>query len=84
MSSFESFAAAVAFVTTSVRIDDDSVTVSVTVNYVNDEPNLGYDVDSRRIEAAINAAAEANGLRFSDAGIEDDGSGEYWIFRARA
>ena len=84
MSTFESFAAAVESVTTSVRIDDDSVVVSVNVTYVNDEPSLGYDADSRRIEAAINAAADANGLRFSDAGVEEDGTGEYWIFRARA
>lgn len=84
MSTFESFAAAVESVTTSVRIDDDSVTVSVNVAYVNDEPNLGYDADSRRIESAVFAAADANGIRFSDAGVEEDGTGEYWIFRARA
>lgn len=68
------------------RIEDDGekVTITVPVAYLNGEPNNGYDDTTKTAEASIGAALLAYGLAFYDGGIEDDGSGEYWIFRAKA
>lgn len=58
------------------------VTVSVPVAYLGDDPNNGYDATTAASRKAIESALAAHDLSFADAGIEDDGSGEYWIYRA--
>jgi hypothetical protein len=63
------------------KINDDRACLEVTVT-VRCDPNCGYDEETRRAYSAVEAALAAHGLSFIDGGIEDDGSGEYWIFRA--
>jgi hypothetical protein len=58
------------------------VIVSLPVGYDGADPNNGYDDTTRRAYDAVEEALGAHGLAFRDGGIEDDGSGEYWIFRA--
>ncbi len=58
------------------------VTVTVPVVYLDGDPNNGYDAPTAESRKAINEALAEHDLSFADAGIEDDGSGEYWIYRA--
>lgn len=62
------------------RIDDDKVVVSLDVVYAG--PACDYDAATAARVAEINAALEAVGLRFSDAGLEEDRQAEYFIYRA--
>lgn len=58
------------------------VTVSVPVVYLDSDPNNGYDATTATSREAIESALAEHGLDFVDGGIEDDGSGEFWIYRA--
>lgn len=62
------------------RIDDDKVVVSLDVVYAG--PACDYDAATAARVAEINAALAAVGLRFSDAGLEEDRQAEYFIYRA--
>jgi hypothetical protein len=68
------------------KINDDrarlEVIVTVPVVYEGNDPNGGYDEETRRAYKTVEVALAAHDIFFSDGGIEDDGSGEYWIFRA--
>lgn len=62
------------------RIDDDKVVVSLDVVYAG--PACDYDAETAARVAEIDAALEAVGLHFSDAGGEEDRQAEYFIYRA--
>lgn len=66
------------------RIEDDGerVVVSLPTGYLNGDPNVGYDAETEARGRKVDAALGECGLRFSDAGSEDNG--EYWIFVARS
>jgi hypothetical protein len=58
------------------------VTVTVPVVYEGSDPNGGYDDATNAAYKAVEDALAVHGLWFDDAGVEEDGSGEYWLFRA--
>lgn len=62
------------------RIDDDKVVVSLDVVYAG--PACDYDAATAARVAEIDAALEAVGLRFCDAGGEEDRQAEYFVYRA--
>jgi hypothetical protein len=62
------------------RIDDDKVVVSLDVVYAG--PACDYDAETAARVSEIDAALEAVGLHFSDAGGEEDRQAEYFIYRA--
>ncbi len=65
------------------RIDDSYTVVSLSADYVNGDPNIGYSSDTEAKQKRIDEVMQAHGLHFSDAGGEDGGeSNEFWIYRA--
>ena len=66
------------------KVNDErlEVVVSLPVGYDGGDPNNGYDSATRRVYDVVDKALAAHGLRFNDAGVEDDGSGEFWIYRS--
>jgi hypothetical protein len=70
----------------SFRVDDDGkkVMISLRLGYRNpSDPSEGYDDRGADKMVNINAFMSGFGLKYSDGGFEDDGSGrEFWIFRA--
>jgi hypothetical protein len=68
------------------KVNDDrarlEVIVTAPVGYAGSDPNGGYDDETRRAYDVVEAALAAHDIFFSDGGVEEDGSGEYWIFRA--
>lgn len=68
-----------------VKVDEDGekVTISARFGYLDiNDPSVGYDDDGKALNDAIGAALAPFGLSFHDGGFEDDGSGEYHIYRA--
>lgn len=58
------------------------VTVTVPVDYLDGDPNNGYDDESKARHEAVGAALAVHGLDFIDGGIEENGSGEFHVYRA--
>lgn len=58
------------------------VTVTVPVAFTDGDPNNGYDNESKARHEAVGAALAVHGLYFIDGGIEENGSGEFHVYRA--
>lgn len=64
------------------KVDGDKVTVSLKMTYLDPEdPSQGYDFAGEETRRAIFGVMKACGYSFLDGGYEEDGSGEWWMFK---
>lgn len=63
------------------QIRDHHVMVAISPGYVSENPEHGYDDETKDLVYNLDQSLAGFDLKLSDAGFEEDGSGEYFLYR---